>query len=138
MKNVLTYGTFDLFHHGHARLLTRAGALGGKLFVGVSTDKFNAVKGKTSWNDFSTRIDDVQQYASNACAFAEESFEQKPSDILRFKIDVFVMGDDWAGKFDWLKDYCEVVYLQRTPGISTTLLKSLAVSGPRLFPNHAG
>lgn len=138
MKNVLTYGTFDLFHHGHARILTRAGAFGGKLFVGVSTDEFNAVKGKKSWNDFSTRVEDVQQYAPGAQVFAENAFEQKPTDIMRFKIDVFVMGDDWAGKFDWLKDYCEVVYLQRTPGISTTLLKSLATAGSAPFSHHVG
>ena len=138
MKNVLTYGTFDLFHHGHQRILSRAGLLGKNLFVGVSTDQFNAVKGKKSWNDFSTRVDDVKQYLPDAKAFAENAFEQKPTDIARFNIDIFVMGDDWAGKFDWLKDFCEVVYLERTPGISTTLLKSLAAAGPASSSNHVG
>lgn len=126
MKNVLTYGTFDLFHYGHARILTRAKDAGQNLFVGVSTDRFNSVKGKEAWNSFSTRYDDVLSHVPKAHVFAEESFDQKVRDIHRFDIDVLVMGDDWAGKFDWLKDLCEVIYLPRTPGISTTLLKSMS------------
>lgn len=123
MKKVLTYGTFDLFHHGHEQILSRASDLGCKLFVGVSTDEFNAVKGKNSWNDYSTRFSDVQEFSPMATVFPEKSFDQKPRDIKNYGIDVLVMGDDWLGKFDWLKDLCEVVYLPRTPGISTTLLK---------------
>jgi glycerol-3-phosphate cytidylyltransferase len=123
MKNVLTYGTFDLFHYGHERVLSRASAQGDRLFVGVSTDQFNSVKGKVSWNDFASRVNDVQRYVPDAHLFSEDRFEQKVADVRRFKIDVFVMGDDWQGKFDWLRDYCKVVYLPRTPGISSTYLK---------------
>lgn len=131
MKNVLTYGTFDLFHYGHEQVLSRASALGGRLFVGVSTDQFNSVKGKVSWNKFASRVNDVQQYAPGAHLFAEECFDQKLADVRRFQIDIFVMGDDWKGKFDWLSDYCKVVYLKRTPGISSTYLKQCRQAQPQ-------
>lgn len=129
MKNILTYGTFDLFHYGHARILTRAREAGRKLHVGVSTDRFNTTKGKKSWNSFSIRSNDVLLHVPDAHVFPEVSFEQKVFDIKAFDIDMLVMGDDWKGKFDWLKDLCEVVYLPRTPGVSTTLLKSLMGEG---------
>ncbi|XDZ64933.1 adenylyltransferase/cytidyltransferase family protein [Alphaproteobacteria bacterium LSUCC0684] len=124
MTNVLTYGTFDLFHYGHERILTRANEMCNNLFVGVSTDSFNMEKGKTSCNKFSTRANDVRLHVPNAHVFPENSFQQKVIDVKRFNIDLFVMGDDWRGKFDWLKDICEVKYLPRTVGISTTLLKA--------------
>lgn len=127
MTSVLTYGTFDLFHHGHQNILSRAEALGDHLFVGVSTDEFNLFKGKKSCDDLAARMRNVSRQVPNSHVFQETTFEQKVADIIRFKIDVFVMGDDWKGEFDWLKSYCHVVYLPRTPGISTTMLKSLAM-----------
>jgi glycerol-3-phosphate cytidylyltransferase len=136
MTNILTYGTFDLFHYGHVNILSRARSLGDKLFVGVSTDEFNFVKGKVSCDDLAARMCNVSRQVPDAHVFQEANFEQKVADIIQFKIDVFVMGDDWNGKFDWLKDYCRVLYLPRTPGISTTMLKSLAAV-PAMVHSHS-
>jgi glycerol-3-phosphate cytidylyltransferase len=127
-KNVLTYGTYDLFHVGHARLLERASGLGDRLFVGVSSDSFNAIKGKECVIPYDDRAEIVAALRHVHHVFPENDWEQKVEDIQRYNIDVFVMGDDWAGEFDHLKAHCEVVYLPRTEGISTTSLKD------RLYP----
>jgi cytidyltransferase-related domain len=120
---VLTYGTFDLFHVGHLRLLERLRALGDRLIVGVSTDEFNARKGKKSAIAFEDRIEIVQALRCVDMAIPEDDWEQKPRDIERYSVTIFGMGDDWKGKFDDLSAYCNVVYLPRTEGISTTLIK---------------
>ncbi len=120
---VLTYGTFDLFHVGHLNLLQRAAALGHRLLVGVSTDEFNAVKGKTSVISFKDRAAIVSGIRGVHFVFPEHGWEQKRQDIHRFSADVFVMGDDWQGRFDDLQDLCEVIYLARTPEVSSSSLK---------------
>jgi glycerol-3-phosphate cytidylyltransferase len=122
---VLTYGTFDLFHVGHLNLLKRAKSLGDYLIVGVSTDEFNSGKGKKTIVDFKDRIEIVRSIRYVDEVIAESSWEQKISDVRRFNVNTFVMGDDWKGKFDFLKDVCEVVYLSRTTGISSSGLRSL-------------
>ena len=124
MKTVLTYGTFDLFHIGHVRLLERARDLGDRLCVGVSSDEFNAIKGKRSIMPYSHRAAIVGAMASVDEVFAENDWGQKEEDIRRLEADVLVMGDDWRGKFDDFGNLCEVVYLPRTQDISTTELKS--------------
>lgn len=125
MKRVLTYGTFDLFHQGHVRLLKRAKALGDYLIVAVSTDEFNAIKDKRAYHDYATRAEVVEACRYVDLVIPEESWEQKASDVERYFVDVVVMGDDWAGsdRFDYLKELCEVVYLPRTEGVSTTEIK---------------
>jgi glycerol-3-phosphate cytidylyltransferase len=123
MKTVLTYGTFDLFHIGHLNLLKRARELGDKLIVAVSTDEFNATKGKTTLMPFEHRVELVRSVRFVDEVIAESNWEQKISDVQQHKVDVFVMGSDWQGKFDFLKPYCEVVYLPRTDNVSSTDLK---------------
>lgn len=123
MKKVLTYGTFDLLHHGHIRLLERAKALGDHLTVAISTDEFNLGKGKVCAYPYEERAHIVKAIRYVDCVIPEINWEQKIKDVQEHNIDVFVMGDDWTGKFDFLKDYCEVVYLPRTEGISTTQTK---------------
>jgi len=123
MKRVLTYGTFDMFHIGHLNLLKRAKELGDYLIVGVSTDEFNKIKGKKTLIPFEERKEIVKSIKYVDLVIPENNWEQKINDIKKYKVDVFIMGDDWRGKFDFLKDYCEVVYLPRTEGISTTKLK---------------
>lgn len=125
---VLTYGTFDLFHIGHVRLLHRLRALGTSLVVGLSTDKFNAEKGKQSVIPY-----DARKEVLLACRYVdkvipEDSWDQKADDIRREKASVFAMGDDWAGRFDELADLCEVVYLPRTRDVSTTDIKGWVTS----------
>jgi len=120
---ILTYGTFDVFHYGHERILSRAADLGAQLFVGISNDSFNAVKGKQAFQTYAERVKRVQEFVPFAHVFAENSFDQKVTDILRLDIDMLVMGDDWEGKFDYLKDICQVRYLKRTAGISSTLIR---------------
>lgn len=122
---VLTYGTFDLFHVGHLNLLQRLRALGDRLVVGVSTDDFNAGKGKQTILPFEDRLRIVQNIKCVDHAFAERSWEQKVSDIREHGVSVFGMGSDWEGKFDGLRAHCEVVYLPRTEGVSSTSLKKL-------------
>lgn len=124
MKTILTYGTFDLFHIGHVRILERARALGGRLCVGVSSDEFNASKGKRSIIPYQSRAAIVSALSVVDEVFPENSWDQKVQDIRRCKADVFVMGADWEGKFDHLKDACEVVYLPRTADVSTTEIKT--------------
>lgn len=123
MRKVITYGTFDLLHWGHLNLLKRAKDLGDYLIVAISSDDFNALKNKKSFHSFENRkyILEAVRYVDEV--IAEENWEQKMSDIDLYDVDLFVMGDDWEGEFDFLKEKCEVVYLERTPGISTTQVK---------------
>ncbi|WP_418223623.1 glycerol-3-phosphate cytidylyltransferase [Clostridium isatidis] len=123
MKRVITYGTFDLLHYGHINLLKRAKDLGDFLIVGLSTDEFNLIKGKKSYFDYNQRKILVEAIRYVDFIIPEYSWEQKISDIKKYKIDIFVIGDDWEGKFDFLKDLCQVIYLPRTPEISTTKIK---------------
>lgn len=129
MKKVLTYGTFDLFHYGHLRLLERAKALGDYLIVAVSTDEFNAVKGKKCTYPYEHRAKIVAAIKYVDEVIPETCWEQKVDDVKKHQVDLFVMGDDWAGKFDFLKEYCEVVYLRRTESISTTSVKTIIKNG---------
>jgi len=125
MKRILTYGTYDLLHYGHIRLLQRAKALGDYLVVALSTDEFNEIKGKKAYHDYETRKKMLEAIRYVDLVIPEENWEQKISDVKEYHIDTVVMGSDWAGsdRFDYLKDYCEVVYLDRTEGISTTKIK---------------
>lgn len=125
MKRVLTYGTYDLLHYGHLNLFKRCKELGEELIVGISSDEFNEQKRKKSVLNFEERKNLVESIKFVDKVIKEDSWEQKIEDIKKFNIDIFVMGDDWKGKFDYLKQYCEVVYLPRTNGISTTLLKEV-------------
>jgi glycerol-3-phosphate cytidylyltransferase len=129
---VLTYGTFDLFHPGHVQLLKRARELGSRLVVGLSTDEFNAKKGKKSVMSFEDRQTVLLSCRYVDEVFAEEDWSQKLCDAQRIGADVFVMGDDWLGKFDFMQAACSVVYLPRTQGVSTTAIKSSLHSFPRL------
>ena len=124
MKKVITYGTFDLFHEGHYNILKRAKALGDYLIVGLSTDEFNwNEKQKKCYFSYEERKSLLEAIRYVDLVIPEESWEQKISDVKEFKVDTFVIGDDWEGKFDFLKEYCDVVYLPRTPEISTTQIK---------------
>lgn len=124
MKTVLTYGTFDLLHVGHINLLRRAKALGDKLIVAISTDEFNAMKHKQAYYPFEQRKQILEAIRYVDLVIPEENWEQKVSDVQKYNVDTFVMGHDWEGEFDFLKEYCEVIYLPRTDGISTTKVKS--------------
>lgn len=124
MKRVITYGTFDLLHYGHIQLLRRAKALGDYLIVALSTDEFNSrCKGKHSYFDYAQRKLLLEAVRYVDLVIPEESWEQKLRDIEIYHIDTVVMGDDWAGKFDFLGSACQVVYLPRTPEISTTRIR---------------
>ena len=123
MKKVITYGTFDLFHVGHLNILKRAKALGDYLIVAVSSDAFNAQKGKKAYHSDQDRMAILKAIKYVDEVILEESWDQKIKDVQEHDVDVFVMGDDWKGQFDFLKDYCEVVYLPRTEGTSTTKIK---------------
>lgn len=125
MTTVLTYGTFDLFHIGHLNLINRLAELGDRLVIGVSTDEFNAGKGKTSVVSYEDRAKIVNSIKGVDVVLPETSWEQKISDIKEYDVDVFAIGEDWAGKFDELKELCEVVYLPRTDGISSTEIKQM-------------
>lgn len=124
MKKVITYGTFDLLHKGHINILRRAKELGNHLTVVISSDEFNAIKGKTAFMPFEERKYILEAVRYVDAVLPENNWEQKISDVIDNNIDIFVMGHDWEGKFDFLKDYCEVVYLPRTEGISTTKIKT--------------
>ena len=126
MKKILTYGTFDLLHYGHVRLLQRAKELGDYLIVAVSTDEFNEMKGKKSYFDYETRKEILSAIKYIDMIIPEENWEQKINDVVNHNVDVVVMGNDWADsdKFDYLKEYCDVVFLERTPGVSTTQIKN--------------
>lgn len=125
MKKVITYGTFDLLHYGHINLLRRAKELGDYLIVALSTDEFNwNQKQKKSYFSYEQRKQLLEAIRYVDLVIPEDCWEQKLSDVKEFRIDTFVMGNDWEGKFDFLKDSCKVVYLPRTPEISTTQIKS--------------
>lgn len=125
MRRVLTYGTYDLLHYGHIRLLKRAKALGDYLIVAISTDEFNAVKGKKAYHNYETRKEMLEAIRYVDLVIPEETWEQKIDDVKNYHVDVVVMGSDWEGseRFEILRDYCEVVYLDRTEGVSTTKIK---------------
>ncbi len=124
MKKIITYGTFDLLHYGHINLLKRAKALGDYLIVVLSTDEFNwNSKAKKCYFSYEVRKQLLEAIRYVDLVIPEENWEQKINDIKEFRIDTFVMGDDWKGKFDFLKPYCDVVYLPRTPEISTSQIK---------------
>lgn len=124
MKRVITYGTFDLLHYGHINLLHRAKELGDYLIVALSTDEFNwNCKQKKCYFSYEKRKQLLEAVRYVDLVIPEESWDQKTTDVQLYKVDTFVMGDDWKGKFDFLKDYCEVVYLPRTPEISTSQIK---------------
>lgn len=123
MKRVITYGTFDVLHYGHINLLKRAKALGDYLIVALSSDNFNRIKHKESYYTYEQRKTILEACRYVDLVIPEENWEQKISDIQKYHADIFVMGDDWQGKFDFLKNYCEVIYLPRTPNVSSTQTK---------------
>ncbi|WP_449278801.1 glycerol-3-phosphate cytidylyltransferase [Leucobacter sp. GX24907] len=125
MKRILTYGTFDLLHWGHIRLLRRARALGDYLVVAASTEEFNEGKGKKTYHDFETRKNMLEAVRYVDLVIPEEAWDQKIRDVQKYEIDAVVMGGDWEGdeRFEVLRDYCEVIYLDRTEGVSTTKIK---------------
>lgn len=123
MIKIITYGTFDLFHIGHLRLLKRVKELGNHLSVSISTDEFNSVKGKKTLIPYEQRKEIVENIKCVDLVIPESCWEQKIEDIKKYEIDIFAMGRDWEGKFDFLKEYCEVVYLPRTEDISSTEIK---------------
>ena len=124
MKRVITYGTYDLLHYGHINLLKNAKNLGDYLIVGLSTDEFNTIsKEKTTYFGYEKRKHLLESIRSVDLVIPEKNWDQKREDIIMYHVDVFVIGDDWQGKFDFLRDICEVVYLPRTEGVSTTKIK---------------
>lgn len=123
MRRILTYGTFDLLHYGHINLLKRARSYGDYLVVGLSTEGFNREKGKQCYFNFEQRKNLLLAVRHVDLVIPENCWEQKIDDVKLYQIDCFVMGDDWKGKFDFLAPYCEVVYLPRTPEISTSKIK---------------
>lgn len=136
MKRILTYGTYDLLHYGHIRLLKRAKALGDYLIVAISTEEFNAIKGKKAYHNFRTRKEMLEAIRYVDLVIPENAWDQKRDDVLKYHVDMVVMGSDWIGheKFENLRDICEVVYLDRTEGISTTKIKEeLHLSEENLF-----
>lgn len=126
MRRILTYGTYDLLHNGHIRLLKRAKARGDYLIVALSTDEFNKIKGKKSYYSYEKRKEMLEALRFVDLVIPENSWEQKVDDIKKYEIDEVVMGSDWkdSDKFEYLKEYCDVVYLDRTEGISTTKVKN--------------
>lgn len=139
MKRVLTYGTFDLLHYGHIRLLKRARELGDYLIVAISTDEFNRIKHKQAYHDYITRKEMLESVRYVDLVIPEETWEQKVDDVLKYQVDVVCMGSDWAGNenFEALKDYCEVVYLDRTEGVSTSKIKQeLHLQAPKKNVNQ--
>jgi glycerol-3-phosphate cytidylyltransferase len=123
-RRVLTYGTFDFLHIGHINILRRAKDLGTYLVVGLSTDEFNRLKHKQSYSSYEERKSILEAIRFVDLVIPEKTWEQKISDIKEHQIDLFVMGDDWKGEFDNLREYCEVIYLPRTENISSTMIKS--------------
>ena len=124
MRKIITYGTYDLFHIGHLNIIKRAKEQGDYLIVAVSSDAFNAGKGKKAYYNEDDRMEIVRAIKYVDEVILEETWDQKRKDIEKYHIDAFVMGDDWRGKFDELSDLCEVVYLPRTEGVSTTKIKT--------------
>lgn len=139
MKRILTYGTYDLLHYGHINLLKRAKSLGDYLIVALSTDEFNELKGKAAYHDYKTRKIMLEAIRYVDLVIPEENWEQKINDVLEYKVDVVVMGSDWkdSDRFEFLKEYCEVVYLDRTEGVSTTKIKDeLGLQTPVNYVNQ--
>lgn len=133
-KNIITYGTFGLFHIGHLKLLERLKSMGDKLIVAVSSDEFNESKGKKTLIPYEQRAEIVAAIKYVDMVIPENSWEQKISDVKEYNIDTFAIGNDWNGKFDFLKEYCKVVYLPRTKGISSADIKkslNLCISAPK-------
>ena len=125
MKKVITYGTFDMLHYGHINLLKRAKALGDYLIVGVTSEEYDYNRGKLNVSEpLVKRIENVKKTGLADKIIVEEYFGQKVSDIQKYEIDTFAIGSDWIGKFDYLKEYCNVVYLERTKGVSSTDLRN--------------
>ena len=125
MKKVITYGSFDLFHEGHYRLLQRAKALGDYLIVGVTTEHYDESRGKMNVVDsLMDRIENVRKTGFADEIIIEDHVGQKVEDIMKYRVDIFTVGSDWTGVFDYLKDYCQVVYLERTKDISSTMLRA--------------
>ena len=122
-KTIITYGTFDMFHIGHLKLLQRLKDLGDELIVAISTDEFNRGKDKKVMIPYAQRAEILENIKCVDKVIPEDNWEQKVTDVQKYNVDVFAMGDDWEGKFDFLKEHCEVVYLERTKDISTTQLK---------------
>lgn len=122
---ILTYGTFDLFHVGYLWLLKRLAALGDKLIVGCSTDEFNTIKGKSTAIPYVHRVEILEACRYVDQVIPEDDWAQKRDDVQRYGVGLFAMDDDWVGKFDELRDLCDVLYLPRTENISTTELKAL-------------
>jgi glycerol-3-phosphate cytidylyltransferase len=131
MKKIITYGSFDLFHIGHLNILKRCRSLGDYLICGVSTDEFNDIKGKKSIFSYAERSEIIASISCVDLVISESSWDQKIDDIKKYEVSAFVMGDDWVGKFDYLSSYCEVIYLERTPLISSSLTKE------RVFSSYA-
>jgi choline-phosphate cytidylyltransferase/glycerol-3-phosphate cytidylyltransferase len=145
MRRILTYGTFDLLHYGHIRLLKRARALGDYLVVAISTDEFNAGKGKRSYHSYETRKEMLESLRYVDLVIPEESWEQKLDDVRLYRIDAVVMGGDWAGseRFEYLREHCDLIYLERTEGVSTSQIKEELglqpeVSGVDQIPEPSG
>lgn len=124
IKRIITYGTFDLLHYGHINLIKRAKQTGDYLIVALSTDNFNRLKGKKSYFSFQERKTLLESLRYVDLVIPEDAWEQKIHDIAKYHVDTLVMGDDWKGKFDHLSNACEIVYLPRTPEISTSQIKS--------------
>jgi len=123
VEKVITYGTFDMFHIGHLNLLKRMKEYGDTLIVAVSTDQFNEIKGKKTLIPFEQRSAIVESICYVDKVIPENNWEQKIEDVQKMDVDTFIIGDDWKGKFDFLTEYCEVIYLERTKDISTSMLK---------------
>ena len=126
MRRIITYGTYDVLHRGHINLLRRAKERGDYLIVGISTDEFNAIKGKKAYYDYETRKEMLEAIRYVDEVIPEYDWNQKPGDIKKYNIDEVVMGSDWAGneKFEARREYCDVYYLPRTEGISSTMIKN--------------
>jgi glycerol-3-phosphate cytidylyltransferase len=125
LKRVLTYGTYDLLHYGHMELLRRAKELGDTLFVGLSTDSFNREKNKVSHFNYEQRKQMLNGVKYVDFIFEENDWAQKADDIVKYEIDIVVMGSDWSGEFDYLNELCEVIYLPRTTGVSSSKIKEI-------------
>lgn len=136
MKRLITYGTYDVLHYGHINLLKCAKALGDYLIVGLSSDEFNAMKNKKSYYSYEQRKCILEACRYVDLVIPEYSWEQKIEDVRKYQADVFVMGDDWKGQFDFLKEYCDVFYLPRTPDVSSTQTRnylSISTCMSRMF-----
>ena len=127
-KTIITYGTFDMFHIGHLKLLQRLKNMADELIVAISTDEFNEIKGKKVMIPYEQRAEIVANIKCVDKVIPEDNWEQKVTDIKKFNVDIFAIGDDWKGEFDFLKEYCEVIYLERTKNISTTQLKKSLIN----------